>query len=280
MLRDCSALSDPHRLVTPQPGPCGPAPRDNFCATDRGAPTAHALQAAEEALRRQTEALALAAHELRGPLMPMRAVAALLAKSPSVDDLQRLGAMLDRQVTLMARLIDDLLDTSRVATGKLHLDRQRLDLQDVFGAALDMCRPAMEARRQRFVAQLPAGALVVDGDALRLTQVFANLLNNASKYTPEHGLIALSCHFDCLPSGALGVVVRVSDNGIGISAQAMPTIFEPFVQDALAIGFSKEGLGVGLTLVRELVQAHGGSVMAFSAGEGQGSDFSVGLPLA
>ena len=218
---------------------------------------------AEEALRRQTEALALAAHELRNPLMPIRTVAALLGNATNLDQLPRLGAVIERQVMHMTRVIDDLLDAARAATGKLHVDRTLMDL-----------------RLQTFELYVPDRPLGLEGDLVRLTQVFANIVNNASKYTPLHGAIALDCRVSSRGAGPGEVVVVVADNGIGISREALPMIWEPFVQDPLAIGFSKEGLGIGLTLVRELVQAHAGSVAAASAGEGQGSAFTVRLPLA
>ena len=243
--------------------------------------TAQGLQmVAVEALRRQTEALALAAHELRNPLMPIRTVAILLGKVSDLDQLPRLTAIVERQVMHMSRLIDDLLDAARVATGKLHLDRARIDLRDVFVNVLDVCQPPMDARGQTFVSRLPDRALIVEGDLIRLTQVFTNILNNASKYTHADGDITLDCRVDGGDDGAEEVVVTLADNGIGISPEALPTIWEPFVQDPLAIGFSKEGLGVGLTLVRELVQAHGGAVTAASDGAGWGSTFTVVLPLA
>ncbi len=235
---------------------------------------------AVEALRRQTEALALAAHELRNPLMPIRTVAMLLGKVTDVDQLPRLTAIIERQVTHMTRLIDDLLDAARVATGKLHLHRERIDLRDVFVNVLDVCQPAMDARGQTFVARLPDRALIVEGDLIRLTQVFTNLLNNASKYTHVDGDITLDCRVDGDDEAGEEIVATLTDNGIGISPEALPMIWEPFVQDPLAIGFSKDGLGVGLTLVRELVQAHGGSVTAASDGAGWGSAFTVVLPLA
>ena len=235
---------------------------------------------AAEALRRQSEALALAAHELRNPLMPIRTVAALLAKGAIPDELPRLGKLLERQVMHMTRLIDDLLDVARVATGKLHLDRHRIDLREVLDDVVEACRPAMDARSQAFAVRLPERPLVLEGDPVRLTQVFVNILNNASKYTPEGGDIALECRVRPIGGGAGEAVVVVRDNGIGITPEALPLIWEPFVQDPLAIGFSKQGLGVGLTLVRELVRAHSGSVSATSAGAGQGSAFVVDLPLA
>ena len=243
--------------------------------------TAQSLQlVAVEALRRQTESLALAAHELRNPLMPIRTVATLLGKVRSVDELPRLSGLIERQVMHMTRLIDDLLDVARVATGKLHLDRTRLDLREVFENVVDVCKPSMDARRQTFALRHPDRPLVLEGDLVRLTQVFVNILNNASKYTPVGGDIALDCRVNSTGESAGEAVVTVTDNGIGITPEALPLIWEPFVQDPLAIGFSKQGLGVGLTLVRELVRAHSGSVSAASAGAGQGSAFVVRLPLA
>jgi signal transduction histidine kinase len=237
-------------------------------------------QVAEEALRRQTQALALAAHELRNPLMPIRTVAALLGRATSLDQLPVLAAVIERQVLHMNRMIDDLLDAARATTGKLHVHRARLDLREVFDNVIDVCKPAMDIRQQAFSLRIPDRPLELEGDLMRLTQVFTNILHNASKYTPAGGAIVLDCSVNALATGAGEVVVAVSDNGIGISPEALPLIWEPFVQDRLAIGFSKEGLGVGLTLVRELVQAHAGTVSANSAGAGHGSQFVVVLPLA
>lgn len=233
-----------------------------------------AQRVAEEALRRQTQALALAAHELRNPLMPIRTVAALLGKATTPDQSLRLGAIIDRQVTHMTRMIDDLLDAARAATGKLHLDRTRMDLRQVFDNVRDVCKPAMDMRSQTFELHVPDRPLMLEGDLVRLTQVFTNIVNNASKYTPLSGVIVLVCRTDPHGAGPAEAVVVVADNGIGISREALPMIWEAFVQDPLAVGFSKEGLGIGLTLVRELVQAHAGSVAAASAGEGQGSVFT------
>ena len=245
--------------------------------------TAQSLQLiAEEALRRQTEALALAAHELRNPLMPIRTVATLLAKGIGVDDLGQLASVLERQVTHMSRLVDDLLDASRVATGKLHMQCSQVDMAHVFDHVVDICKPAMDVRQQRFVAYVPDRRLTVHGDVVRLTQLFTNLVQNASKYTPVGGEIVLACRVDAVDGAAGGFEVEASiaDNGIGISPEVLPMIFEPFVQDPHAVGFAKDGLGIGLTLVRELVRAHGGTVTASSPGTGLGSEFVVRLPLA
>jgi len=229
---------------------------------------------AEHAHRRQVEFLAVLAHELRNPLTPIRTAAALLGRIPA-GELPRVRAVIERQVAHLSRLVADLLDVSRVATGKLRLDIGSVDLAGTIAQAVDTCRPAMDTRWQRLRVQMPSKALQVRGDPLRLAQVVGNLLDNASKYTPNGGEVALSAVVT-----ADAVVLTVSDNGIGIAAEALPHVFEPFVQDAHAVGFDNTGLGVGLAVVRELVGAHGGSVVARSAGIGLGSEFVVTLPLA
>ena len=175
----------------------------------------------------------------------------------------------------MSRLVDDLLDVSRVSTGKLRLERRGVELVGIIDAAVDACRPAMDTRLQHFAVQLPAHALEVHGDPVRLAQIVSNLLDNASKYTPERGEIRLS-----VVVADDAIVLSVADNGIGITPEALPNVFEPFVQDTHAIGFHSGGLGIGLTVVRELVEAHAGTVVASSAGTGLGSRFVVTLPLA
>ncbi|HEX7440183.1 MAG TPA: diguanylate cyclase, partial [Caldimonas sp.] len=238
--------------------------------------SAQALQAAaEQAQRRQTELLAVVAHELRNPLAPIRNAASLLGRVGTDEPmLPRLQGIIERQVAHLSRLVSDLLDVSRASTGKLRIERRPVDLAGIIDAAVDVCRPAMDTRTQHFSAQVPARALDVNGDPVRLVQVFSNLLDNASKYTPDGGEIGLAV----VVAGDT-IVVTVSDNGIGISAEALPTVFEPFVQDAHAIGFNGVGLGIGLTVARELVEAHGGKVVAHSAGTGLGSQFVVSLPL-
>jgi signal transduction histidine kinase len=232
--------------------------------------------AAEEAQRRQTELLAVVAHELRDPLTPIRTAVALLGRVQEGEaSLSEIRAIIERQVVHMSRLVDDLLDVSRVKTGKLRLERRTVDMAGIIIAAIDACQPAIAARRQRFEVQLPSGAFELYGDPVRLVQVVSNLLDNASKYTPDGGEIGLS-----MVVIADAVVMTVSDSGIGITPEALPRIFEPFVQESHAIGFNGAGLGIGLTVVRELVEAHGGQVVASSAGTGLGSEFIVILPLA
>lgn len=236
--------------------------------------TAQDLQAAaERAQRQQKEFLAVMAHELRNPLTSIRLASTMLVQSDTGDPV-RMQAIIEREVTRMARVVSDLLDISRANTGKLRLERRVVDLAEIVDAAVDACRPAMDMRLQRFAVQTPSQALALDVDPVRLVQVLSNLLDNASKYTPEGGEIGLAV-------AIVGdtVEMTVSDSGIGISAEALPEVFDPFVQDGHAIGFNGNGLGIGLTVVRELVEAHGGSVTVTSAGIGQGSRFVVSLPL-
>lgn len=228
--------------------------------------------ACEQAQRRQTEFLAVVAHELRNPLTPIRIAASLMGQDGA--QLSRLQGVIERQVAHMTRLLGDLLDVSRASTGKLRIHRERVDLVGIIDQAVATCRPAMDVRLQHFTLQMPGCALEVDADAVRLAQIISNLLDNASKYTPEGGDIGLT-----VEAGDDAVVITVSDSGIGITAEALPEVFEAFVQDRHAIAFNEVGLGIGLTVVCELVRAHGGKVVATSAGTGQGSQFTVTLPL-
>lgn len=232
------------------------------------------LQAAAElAQQRQTKFLAVVAHELADPLAPMRNAAALLGRV-SREKLPSVQVVIERQVAHMSRLVGDLLDVSRVNTGKLRLVYEVVEMAGIIDTAVETCRPAMDMRLQHFTVNLPARALEVYGDPIRLAQILCNLLGNASKYTQDGGEIALSV---AVVNAA--IEMTVSDNGIGITAEALPSIFEPFVQDSHAIGFNGVGLGIGLTVVRELVEAHGGSVVASSGGSGRGSQFVVTLPV-
>lgn len=230
--------------------------------------------AAERALRQQKEFLAVVAHELRNPLTPIR-IAAGMVGLVRPEDIPRYQAIIENEVQHMVRLVSDLLDMSRASTGKLRIERQVLDLAGLIDEAVGACRPAMDTRLQHFSVQVPARAIKLDADPVRLAQVLRNLLDNASKYTPDGGEIGLS-----VAVVDDTVVMTVSDSGIGITAEALPKVFEPFVQDKHAIGFNGVGLGIGLTVVRELVEAHGGQVVAHSAGTGLGAQFVVTLPLA
>jgi diguanylate cyclase len=238
--------------------------------------TAQELQAAaEQAQRRQVQILAVVAHELRNPLMPILGAAEVMSRFRADEaQLLRVQGIIERQVEHISRLVGDLLDVSRTATGKLRLERQVVEMADIIEQAVESCRPAMDTRLQHFVVHVPSSPLEVYGDPLRLTQILSNLLDNASKYTHVGGDIGLSV---VLVEDA--IMMTVSDSGIGIAAEALPSVFEPFMQDSHAVGFNGVGLGIGLTVVRELVESHGGSVAASSAGSGLGSQFVVTLPL-
>lgn len=233
------------------------------------------LAAAELAQRKQIEFMGVVAHELRGPLGPLGNAAALLGLAKSKDSVTpKVKAIIERQVAHLARLVADLLDVARINTGKLRLDVHRLDLREVLHECRDATLPAVTARGQSLAVETPPGELLVNGDRVRLTQVFRNLLENASKYTQQGGAIAM------VPTSSPGrVSIVVSDNGIGIAPEALPHVFDRFVQEERAASFDTAGLGVGLALVRELVEAHDGEVVAESGGPGQGSRFVVSLPL-
>jgi PAS domain S-box-containing protein len=233
---------------------------------------------AEDALRladqQKDDFLALLSHELRNPLAPIRTAVQLLKMRGNGDaDGQRLHGVIDRQVQHLVRLVDDLLDVSRVLRGKVDLNPDTIDLASVIAIAVETVRPLVDAQRQELNVHVPEHALAVHGDQVRLAQVIGNLLNNASKYTPRGGTITLGASEE---SG--NVVVRVADTGAGIPAEILPTIFEPFVQADRSLQRAQGGLGIGLTLVKKIVDLHGGSVSASSPGPGQGSEFVVRLP--
>jgi PAS domain S-box-containing protein len=235
-----------------------------------------AEQALLEADRHKDEFLALLAHELRNPLAPMRnAVVILRLEGGGHPVVEQMGAMLERQVQHMVRLVDDLLDVSRISRGKLELRKERIDLAEVVARTAENTRPLMEERRHYLEVDVCREALPVDGDAARLEQILTNLLHNAARYTEQGGRVRLT-------AGREGseAVVRVQDNGIGIRPEMLGRIFELFTQADRVAGRVQEGLGLGLTLVRRLVGMHGGSVTALSDGPGTGSEFVVRLPLA
>jgi len=232
---------------------------------------------AQEAHRQQIKFMAIVAHELRNPLTPIRLAASLLAEldGDGKQGLHRLQVIIDSQVKHMTRLINDLVDGSRIRTGKLRLQRDMIEIGGILRTAVETCRPSMEARHQQLTLRLPSAPLAFEGDTVRLTQIFSNLLDNASKYTPEAGQIALI--FTQLKES---IVITVSDNGIGISAEALPRVFDLFVQDTHGLTRSNGGLGIGLAVVRELVEAHGGTVSVDSKGLHLGSEFTVCFSLA
>jgi PAS domain S-box-containing protein len=233
-------------------------------------------EALREADRRKDEFLATLAHELRNPLAPIRnAVQILHAKGPPTPELQWARGVIDRQVKVMARLLEDLLDVSRISRQRLELRTELLTLTSLVDAALETSRPVIEAAGHELTISVPTAPLWLMGDPVRLEQVLSNLLNNAAKYTEAPGHIVLSAAQD-----ATDVVISVRDNGIGIEAAMLPELFRIFSQQQGPHGRTQDGLGIGLSLVKGLVERHGGSVSARSDGPGTGSEFTVRLPLA
>jgi len=238
-----------------------------------------ALRKSEEALRqadrRKDEFLATLAHELRNPLAPMRnAVEFLRAKGTAAPELRWAHDVIDRQVQLMARLLEDLLDVSRVALDRPHLRKTLVELGSVIDAAVETSFPLMERARHDLAVTLPPEAIYLRADPLRLAQVFANLLNNAAKYTDDGGRIHLVAE-----KRRNEVVVSISDTGIGIAPELLPHVFDIFSQAKPASGREQGGLGIGLSLVKGLVELHGGVVHAHSEGPDEGSTFRVRLPI-
>jgi CheY-like chemotaxis protein len=234
---------------------------------------AEALQNAD---RRKDEFLAMLAHELRDPLAPIRnAVGILRAIGPVDPRVTKASDMIERQVGHLTRLVDDLLDISRVAQGKITLDQAPVDLVQVVHLGVELARPLIDARAHQLTLVLPPPeALWVEGDATRLAQVVSNLLINAAKYTDHGGRIELR-----LARAAQEAWLTVTDTGIGIAPELLPQVFEPFTQAARSRDRAQGGLGIGLSVVRRLVTLHRGSVEAASAGIGCGSTFTVRLPL-
>ena len=228
---------------------------------------------AEAASRAKDEFLAMLGHELRNPLAPIQ-TALQLMRLRGDGSAERERTVIERQVKHLTRLVDDLLDVSRIARGKVELRRERLNMSDVVAKAIELASPLIEQRRHTLDVQVPRHGLQVDGDALRLAQVLSNLLANAAKYTEHGGSIAVVAE-----RLAEDVVVRVRDTGIGMSPEMLPRIFDLFVQESQTLERSQGGLGLGLTIVRSLVHMHGGTVSARSDGPGRGSEFVIRLPL-
>jgi CheY-like chemotaxis protein/nitrogen-specific signal transduction histidine kinase len=233
-------------------------------------------QALRDADRRKNEFLATLAHELRNPLAPIRNSINILRMSGTADGgTDRIHEMMERQVEHMVRLVDDLLELSRITSGKIDLSIDRIEIAAIVRHGMETSKPLIEAGNHRLSVTLPAEPLTVEGDMVRLSQVVANLLNNAAKYTPPGGQIAVSVRRE-----GQWIALAVRDNGIGIAPAALPNIFEMFVQVDQDHKRTQGGLGIGLALVKRLVEMHGGAVQAASAGEGKGSEFTVRLPLA
>lgn len=231
-----------------------------------------ALKAAEEANRTKDEFLAMLGHELRNPLAPI--VTALELIKMRGESVPQELSVIERQVQHVVRLVDDLLDTSRIKQGKLELRRTTFEIADVVAKAIEIANPLLEQRHHLLTVNVPTDGLTVNADITRMAQVFGNLLNNAAKYTPPGGRIEIAASLQ-----GDDVVTRITDNGVGIPWDMLGKVFELFVQGERRPDRAEGGLGIGLTLVRSLVQLHGGSVVATSEGTGKGASFIVSLPF-
>ena len=228
----------------------------------------------QEADRRKDEFLATLAHELRNPLAPLRHGLDILRSNPDSKAASNIRDMMDRQLTHPVRLVDDLLDVSRISQGKIELRKEQVNIQDIVESAVEASRPLIEEGEHLLEVELPTRQLWVDGDHTRLSQVISNLLNNAAKYTPRGGKIELS-----IEDTGDDVNIKVHDNGLGIPAEMLSSVFQLFIQVGDHREQSQGGLGIGLALVHQLVALHGGTVDAKSAGVGKGSLFTIRLPL-
>jgi PAS domain S-box-containing protein len=260
-----TAIHDPH------------GHHQGFVKVTRDLTASRRIHALEEQERRLTQFLALLGHELRNPMTPIaNAVSIMQLEEPENPRLRAARDILARQVTHLRRLVDDLLDVGRIATGKVHLIKETVGLQQIIEDAAVAVRPTMADRGHAFVVNTTAEPLYVVGDPVRLVQVLTNLLNNAAKFTPPGGRIVLSL-------GRTGdrAELGVRDNGPGIEPSALPGMFNLFVQGGVeGPGGTQAGLGIGLSLVQQLVHLHGGDVSAFSTGTaGEGAEFLVHLPL-
>lgn len=237
------------------------------------------IREAEEALkfadRRKDEFLAMLAHELRNPLAPIRNAVEVMRHFSSPDpEMERMRDIIERQTELLTRLVDDLLDVSRITQGRIALRKERVDLHTIIDRAVETSRPLIDARKHRLTLALPSAPIEVEGDLVRLAQALSNLLNNAAKYTPSGGDIRLTADVN---EGE--VTVRVKDSGVGIAPEDLPQVFGLFSQVDRSLDRTQGGLGIGLTVVHSLIEMHGGRVEAFSEGTGKGSEFVVHLPL-
>ena len=230
--------------------------------------------ALKEADRRKNEFLATLAHELRTPLAPLRNGLDLLQRNPNGEKAGEIRGMMDRQLVHLVRLIDDLLDISRVSQGKIELKKQPVRIDEIVRSATEASRPLIESSGHRLAIEMAESSLWVEGDEIRLSQAVSNLLNNAAKYTPSGGRITLSVRAD-----GQSIAISVIDTGVGIRDDMQTKVFQLFTQIDDHLQRSQGGLGIGLALVRQLVEMHGGAVNAYSAGPGTGSRFTIRLPL-
>jgi signal transduction histidine kinase len=243
---------------------------------------AHARELLSEADRRKNEFLAMLAHELRNPLAAIRNAAQILRLTGGPDlRLHSASEMLDRQVGQMVRLVDDLLDVSRITRGKIELRKERVELGSVVNQAVEAARPLFESKGNELTVTQPLQKIYLDADPTRLSQVVGNLLNNACKFTQRGGRVKLAVEVAGQGASSSGAeaIIRVQDNGVGIAEDQLHYIFELFAQVDTTLEREQSGLGIGLTLVKNLVEMHDGTVVAQSAGVGQGSEFVVRLPV-
>ena len=234
----------------------------------------NARRAAEEANQLKDEFIAMLSHELRNPLAPIRTAVDVIRRLAAPDP--KIGVatdMIERQVGHLVRLVDDLLDMARLSRGRITLRKERLELEKVIAHGLEPVRSLVDARRQELNVKLPPAPVWISGDFVRLGQVITNLVNNASKYTPQDGRIEVEATAE---RGQAVIVVR--DTGVGIEPQLLPRVFELFVQGQRSLDRSEGGMGIGLALARQLVELHQGAIEAYSEGSGKGSVFTVSLP--
>jgi PAS domain S-box-containing protein len=232
-------------------------------------------KALKEADRRKDEFLAMLAHELRNPLAPIfNALAIMEQENLPAGHHRQARQLIDRQARILARLIDDLLDVSRIASGKIQLRKASVELKVIVENAAKACRPIMVAQHHKLTVSLPAHPIWLDADQTRMEQVVVNLLNNAAKYSEEGGNISVT-----VAQEQDRAIVRVRDTGVGISPELLPVVFDLFTQGERSLSRSQGGLGIGLSLVKKLVELHGGKVEAHSEGSGKGSEFVLRLPV-
>jgi signal transduction histidine kinase len=250
--------------------------RTNIVLQGEVAERSRAEQALKEADRHKDEFLAMLAHELRNPLAPIRNAVHLMKMKPLEDPQLRLSRdIIDRQLIQLSRLVDDLLDVSRITRGKINLTRQRVELHELVERAVETITPAIEARGHTLEVEVPERPLAIYGDPMRLTQALGNVLGNAAKYTDAGGHITVRAR-----RRRRDVEISVRDTGIGIVPEVLPCIFDLFTQIDQPNGRPQGGLGIGLALVRRLVEMHGGTVTGSSQGPGTGSEFLIRLPLS
>lgn len=250
--------------------------RANLALLGEVAERARAEQALKEADRHKDEFLAMLAHELRNPLAPIRNAVHLMKLKPLGDpQLQLSRDIIERQLIQLSRLVDDLLDVSRITRGKINLARRRVELSELVARAVETVAPTIESRGHALEVEIPKRTLMIYGDPMRLTQALGNVLANAAKYTDNGGRITLRAQ-----RRRRDIEITIRDTGIGIVPEVLPCIFNLFTQLDRRTGRHQGGLGIGLALVRQLVEMHGGTVSAASEGPGEGSEFLIRLPLS